>query len=148
MNIDKTFGAKEEKAQYRDRIGAYLLPYQDGRLAVVRTPKGYFLLGGGIDEGEDKEACIRRECMEEIGCPAVIEGYIGAAETYCFHSEFGWFHPVQYYFFGRIGERISAPVETDHTLEWIPINEAEWKLNIKQQIWAVQRLLNLPAAFL
>ncbi len=148
MDIDKTFGAREEKALYYDRPGAYLLPVADGRLAVVRTPKGYFLLGGGIDEGESNEACIVRECMEETGCPALVEGYIGAAETYCFHSQLGWFHPIQYYYFGKIGERSSEPVEKDHTLEWIPIREAEWKLNIRQQIWAVQRLLRLPAAFL
>lgn len=144
--MDKTFGAKEKDAGYRDRPGAYLLPVRDGRLAVVRTPKGYFFLGGGIDQGETHEQCILRECMEETGCPAEVEGYIGAAEVYCHHSELGWFHPVQYYYSGRLGEKIAGPQETDHWLEWIPLNEAEWKLNVKPQIWAVKRLLGCPDA--
>ena len=144
--MDKTFGAKEENLQYWDRPGAYLLPVKDGCLAVARTPEGYYLLGGGIDPGETHEECILRECMEETGCTARVEGYIGSAEVYCRHSELGYFHPIQYYYSGQLGERIAEPIETDHTLEWIPINEAEWKLNVKPQIWAVKRLLGCPDA--
>ena len=144
--MDKTFGAKEEGIRYFDRPGAYLLSVRDGRLAVVRTPKGYFLLGGGIDPGETHEQCILRECMEETGCTARVEGYIGSAEVYCRHSELGYFHPMQYYYSGQLGERAAEPVETDHRLEWIPLNEAEWKLNVWPQIWAAKRLLGSPEA--
>ena len=144
--MDRTFGVKEKNTQYWDRPGAYLLPVKDGCLAVVRTDEGYLLLGGGIDPGETHEQCILRECMEEIGCAARVEGYIGSADAYYRHLMWGWCHPIQYYYRGSVGERITEPVEKDHTLEWIPINEAEWKLNVKPQIWAVKRLLGCPDA--
>ena len=45
--MHKIFGQKEG-AEYFDRQGAYIIPINDGKVAVVETPKGYFLLGGGI----------------------------------------------------------------------------------------------------
>ena len=137
--MDKTFGVKEENVQYRDRQGAYLIAVKDGCLAAARTPKGYYLLGGGIDSGESHEQCVKRECMEEIGCSVELDGFFCSAETYCFHSELGYFHPVQFYYIGRIGERIAEPLETDHSLEWVPQREIEWKLNIEQQVWAAKK---------
>lgn len=137
--MKKTFGIKEEDVQYHDRPGAYLIAVKNGCLAAVRTPKGYFLPGGGIDSGETCEQCIIRECMEEIGCPVEIDGFFCSAETYCHHSELGYFHPIQYYYFGRIGKKTAEPLETDHSLHWVPEREIEWKLNIEQQIWAVKK---------
>ena len=41
----KVFGIKKN-VNYMDREGAYLLPAKDGKVGVVKTSKGYFLLGG------------------------------------------------------------------------------------------------------
>lgn len=62
----KVFGIKKN-VNYMDREGAYLLPAKDGKVGVVKTSKGYFLLGGGLDSGENHEECLKRECLEEIG---------------------------------------------------------------------------------
>ena len=62
----KVFGIKKN-VNYMDREGAYLLPTKDGKVGVVKTPKGYFLLGGGLDSDESHEECIKRECFEEAG---------------------------------------------------------------------------------
>ena len=42
----KVFGVKEN-ANYIDREGIYFVPVKDGKVGVVKTSKGYFLLGGG-----------------------------------------------------------------------------------------------------
>ena len=65
--MDKTFGTKDPQLNYFDRAGAYLIDIKEGKLACVRTPKGYFLLGGGIEAGESHLDCIYRECLEEAG---------------------------------------------------------------------------------
>ena len=62
--MHKVFGIKQE-ANYIDREGVYLVPAREGKVGVVKTPKGYFLLGGGLDSGESHEECIKRECLEE-----------------------------------------------------------------------------------
>ena len=60
----KVFGTKKN-VNYMDREGVYLVPAKDGKVGVVKTSKGYFLLGGGLDSGESHEECIKRECLEE-----------------------------------------------------------------------------------
>ena len=64
--MHKVFGVKE-KAEYVDRKGAYLIPVHNNKIGVIKTDKGYFLLGGGLDKNESHEDCIKRECIEETG---------------------------------------------------------------------------------
>ncbi|MBR6676039.1 MAG: NUDIX domain-containing protein [Clostridia bacterium] len=67
-------GKPIEGISYYDRIGAYLICIENNKLAVVRDPKGYFLPGGGIDDGESLEECVKRECLEETGFLYVLTG--------------------------------------------------------------------------
>lgn len=60
--IHKVFGMKEN-VNYIDRVGVYLVPMKEGKIGVVKTSNGYFLLGGGLDNGESHEECIKRECL-------------------------------------------------------------------------------------
>lgn len=62
MMKHKVFGVKEN-VKYLDRKGAYLIPFQNNQVGVVKTPKGYFLLGGGLEKGEYDTDCIKRECL-------------------------------------------------------------------------------------
>ena len=39
--MHKIFGTKEDK-EYKDRIGAYIIPVKGNEVGVVETPKGYF----------------------------------------------------------------------------------------------------------
>ena len=47
----KTFGTKLDVTYY-DRPGAYIIPIEDGKIGIVKLPKGLFLLGGKIEKGE------------------------------------------------------------------------------------------------
>lgn len=139
---DKVFGEKKEGLSYRTRVGAYLVAVCNGRAAVVRTPRGYFLLGGKIEEGESHQECVERECLEESGYQVSVGEFIGSAETYCQHPTIGWFHPVQYYYFGCLERQVQAPVETDHHLQWLPIEELEGKMVLESQWWAIKKALS------
>lgn len=58
----KIFGIKEN-VEYTTRIGAYVIPVKDNKIGVIKTLKGYFLIGGGKEENETDEQCIKRECL-------------------------------------------------------------------------------------
>ena len=45
-----TFGEKQAGASYRTRLGAYLIAVSGAQIASIRTPKGFFLPGGGVDQ--------------------------------------------------------------------------------------------------
>lgn len=138
MMEHKVFGIKENH-EYIDRAGAYLIPIKDGSVGVVQTPKGYFLLGGGLDSNETDEVCIRRECLEEVGFSVVIEKMICSAETYCRTPSIGFFHPVQTYYIGNLDKQMSIPIEDDHRLVWMPFQEIKGKMYVEMQSWAIEQ---------
>ncbi len=137
--IEITFGEKLSDVSYNDRAGAYLISVKNGKMAVVETPKGYFLIGGGINTDESHVDCIKREAIEEIGHIVTVKKYICSAEEYITREKRGYFHPIQYYYEGEIGEKTVNPIEMDHVFKWIPIEESESKLFFKSQKWAVKK---------
>jgi len=133
----KTFGTKE-KADYYDREGAYVIPIKDNKVCIVKTPKGYFLIGGGMDTGESETDCIIRECLEETGCNVIIKEKIASAETFCKHPKVKFFHPIQHYYIGELSNKIQEPIESDHELIWVNVNEIKGKMFAPMQEWAIQ----------
>lgn len=139
--MDKIFGEKVEGAKYLDREGAYLVIIEGDKTAVVKTHRGYFLLGGGIEKDESHRECIKRECLEESGYDVQVESYIGSAEMYSIHDRLGYFHPIQYYYRGHLEKHVAEQIEKDHRLEWISLDEIDEKMYVPGQIWAVKKCL-------
>lgn len=137
--MHKVFGIKEN-AVFLDREGAYLIPVHNNEIAVIKTAKGFFLLGGGLDKNESHEECIKRECIEETGYTAVIKEKICSAETYTTHPELGYFHPVQSYYVGELKEKVSEPIETDHVLKWVKYDDIKGKMFAEMQNWALEQV--------
>ena len=138
--VHRVFGVREN-AVYTDREGAYLIPVRGSLVGVIRTPKGYFLLGGGLENGESHRACMERECMEEAGCTVSVGEKICSAETYCRHPVIGYFHPVQTYYTGEILEKTAEPSEKDHEFLWIEYSRIRGKMFAEMQNWALEQVL-------
>lgn len=134
--MHKVFGEKL-KTNYRDRAGAYLICINENKVAVVKTPKGFFFLGGGFEGDESAQECITRECIEEVGYEVKVGEKICSAEHYTYHKRVGYFHPVQTYYAGELVKRIDCPVEKDHTLMWLGYDEIRGKMFSPMQNWAL-----------
>ena len=106
-------------------------------MGVVKTAKGYFLIGGGIDNGESHEECIKRECLEEIGYTASVRNKVCSAEMFCEHPTIGYFHPIQTYYIGELLEKVSEPVEKDHEFVWVKYTELLDNMYLEMQSWAL-----------
>ena len=117
------FGERDRQTDYWDRSGAYLLAVKDGRMAVVQTKRGYFLPGGGLEDGESDADCIRREALEETGRAAEVGEFLCSAEHYTAHDTKGPFHPIQSYYVGTISEQLAPPQEPDIQFLWLPLEE-------------------------
>lgn len=135
--MHKVFGEKAP-APYYERKGAYIIPVKDGKIVVVKTPKGLFFLGGGIENGETDEACIRRECLEEAGVEVAVGEQICSAETFTSHPRLGLFHPIQTYYKGEIIKQVQKPIEKDHEFLWASFEELDGKLFAEMQNWALR----------
>ena len=136
------FGEKKD-GEYTDREGVYLIPIVNSRVAVVKTPKGYFFIGGGIESGETDEECILRECVEETGYLASVGKFIGSAETYTDHAVIGLFPPIQRYYLGELLEIADTPKEENHELVWIEYENLKGKMFVEMQNWALEEGMKL-----
>ena len=137
--MHKIFGTKEN-VEYLDREGAYIIPYCNGKIAVVKTAKGYFFLGGGLEGNESHLDCIERECREEAGVFPCVEGKLCSAEAYVKHPTIGYFHPIQTYYFGKLSNERTTPTEHDHILCWIEYEQLKGKMFVEMQNWALEQL--------
>lgn len=136
--MHRIFGTKE-KAEYLDREGAYLIPSRNNQVGVIQTPKGYFFLGGGLENGESHLACIERECLEEAGYLPCVKGKLCSAEAYSKHPTIGYFHPIQTYYVGELLDSVSTPTESDHVLCWIEYDKLKGKMFHEMQNWALEQ---------
>ncbi|GEM_PF-5277351 len=70
-----TFGEKLKNTTYFERKAVYGIVFDEGKIAAVKTPKGYFLPGGGIERNENHTQCLEREFMEETGYEIEVGRY-------------------------------------------------------------------------
>lgn len=136
--MHKIFGNKEN-VNYIDREGAYLIPVHDNQIGVIQTSKGYFLLGGGLENGESHNACIERECFEEAGYVVCIKEKVCSAETYGHHPILGYFHPIQTYYVGEILNKVPTPIEADHKFLWVDYDAIKGRMFVEMQNWAIEK---------
>ncbi|MFZ5858413.1 MAG: NUDIX domain-containing protein [Chloroflexota bacterium] len=138
------FGTKQDGIHYMERPGVYaLIENNEGQIAVIETSNGYFLPGGGIDNGESNADALKREILEEIGYQ--VSGLIEISEAveyiealsdkkhYQIHSRF---YKVQ------LGSKVREDVEKDHRLVWLRQEEAVKLLKRQGQVWVVQSMRN------
>ena len=135
------FGDQLESETYQPRPGAYgVLVGPSGRLAIVRTPKGDHLPGGGSLRGESPERTLRREALEEAGLRPGELSVIGEAWEYVYAAEEGMYYCKQgVFFYGPANELAEAGQESDHELVWLSLDEALASLVHGSQRWAVNR---------
>lgn len=139
--MHKVFGVKENET-YFDRKGAYIIPIKENKVAVVQTPKGYFLIGGGLENGENDKVGIERECMEETGYSVLVKDKVCSAETFYFEPSIGFFHPIQVYYSGDLLDMVQRPKEKDHKLVWVEYDAIIGNMYHEMQSWAIEQIWN------
>lgn len=137
---EKIFGTKLEGIQYKERAGVYGVALnEEGNIAVIKTHRGYFLPGGGIETDENHEQCIKREFKEEIGYDINVKQFIGKASSYRYAEGLkGYYHMVGFYYIVELMDKIADPIEEDHELLWMNPKETSESLYLEHQAWAIK----------
>lgn len=145
MREELIFGEKVQSVSYRERQGAYALIFNGkGEIALVNRGFGYFLPGGGVEANESEKECLERECGEEIGYDVEVLDYIGTASNYVvtFRSK-EYVKLIGNFYITNLLEPNGLKIEQDHELVWVKIEEAEEKMFVEYQAWAVKKALEL-----
>ncbi|WP_313799237.1 NUDIX domain-containing protein [Cytobacillus sp.] len=147
MQAKHTFGKKDPNKAYIKRPAVYAVIFNEtmDKTAVVQADsRKSFLLGGGIEGEETHIECLKREAIEELGVEIKIKQYIGYAERYFFSTkEYKNYLGQGYFYICQLGKKICDPIEEDHHLIWMEIDEAQRKLFHEHQSWAVKTALEL-----
>jgi 8-oxo-dGTP diphosphatase len=134
------FGQRIDGIPYTLRPGGYgVVRDAAGLIAVVATPGGLFLLGGGQDPGESPEDAFVREAREE--CRLEVRGLrpIGVADELVFgKAEQIHFRKRCTFFAAMAGSDAVRGGEPDHALLWLPAPDAIARLAHASQRWAVR----------
>lgn len=130
-------------AAFITRPGAYAVFFNEMQeLGLVRTDDGrYFLAGGGIEAGEEKEEALIREILEETGLIAAVQAPIGKAkEFYLDEIESRYYEKIGHFYKVVItGQDLAQKTEADHTLLWLPVAKALPLLYHDMYRWAVEQ---------
>jgi 8-oxo-dGTP diphosphatase len=125
----------------RDAVYAVILDVEEEKVAImVQNGKG-FLPGGGKKDLEENESCLMRECIEETGFYIKIERYVGNAKQYFQSRQNEYIMNNGYFYTGSFGEFVKPPVEDDHELVWMGLDEAKRMLFHESHFWAVKKTL-------
>jgi ribosomal protein S18 acetylase RimI-like enzyme/8-oxo-dGTP pyrophosphatase MutT (NUDIX family) len=137
----REFGTEDAGCDYRLRPGGYaVIRNGAGEVAVVRTPEGVFLPGGGQLPGESPEDAAVRETAEESGLRIELGVCLGVADQLKFSAtEGGHLRKRCTFFLARAADGAREPaIEADHELLWLSPEEAAGRLSDESQRWAVR----------
>lgn len=132
------FGVADAGAEHIMRAGGYALIFDaTGELAVVSTPRGFMLPGGGQEAGESPGAAAVRETYEECGLRITLGARIGVADELIFAADEGVHYRKRCTFFLAEVAGSGATCEDDHELIWFRPERAALELRHESQRWAV-----------
>ena len=138
------FGERVSGAHYVRRPDSYGLAFDNAKkVCLMRTHLGLFLPGGGADPGESEEETLMREVREECGHTVQIVRRIGVAVQYLLAEDEGYFAKECTFYELRLGEKVDGHSEVDHTLVWLPIDEALERISHKSQRWVLETAVRL-----
>lgn len=136
-------GNRIEGITYRERIGAYaLIVNSESEIALVRRDNNYFLPGGGVENNETYEECLKRECSEELGYNIEVVQYVGKLSHYtkAIRRE-EYLKLVGHVHIANLLDSNCLKTEEDHELIWVPIKEAAEKMQEEFQAHAIREYI-------
>lgn len=135
------FGKRIKGIPFIKRPSAYaLVRNAQGELATARTKRGWFLPGGGIDEGETPEEAAVRETAEECGLIIQPIRLVGKALEIVHVPKRRACVGKDSLFFEADLAGTTERTETDHELAWLTIDRARELLTDQSHCWAVSLL--------
>jgi len=127
--------------QYHDRPSVYGIIRAQDRVLLART-NSLLLPGGGIDPGESPIRALHREVYEETGWRISPLRRLGVFVEYIWADDVKhWRRKIAQIYLCRPIRQLGPPLESDHTPEWMQIDQASNALTILGERWFMRQLI-------
>lgn len=138
-NINK-FGNPSDDKKAVVRPGIYGVCVKDGKLLIVKSRLGGFIVGGGIESSESDEECLKRETLEEIGYDIEVKDWLEDIIEYIYVPERdkSYVKTMRFYKINLL-EYITEATEKDHFIEWIDKSEIESSMYLNGQAYILDK---------
>lgn len=139
----KYIGRKEENIEYRKRPGAYaiIINKNDDKVGIVTDGEDYFYLGGGIEKGETELDALKRELIEESGYTIKNIKKFNEVGSYIYAEDKGFLDVEAYVYIAEFDEKITEPIEKDHTVLWVEPEQYVSKMFREWQRYIMERFI-------
>ena len=135
---------EEFKGKYDFRETCFGIVKNDNKLLLVNKKNRYSSVGGGIEEGESFEECLRREFIEESGYS--ITSVKGLVRIDCY-----WLAAGKYPMLSRVNvfevdvdlNNVGSPTEDGCFSKWVNIDEASELLPLPYHKKALDYYVNM-----
>ena len=140
------FGTRVAGCPYIVRPSAYaLVRNATGRFALIRTPQGFYLPGGGIEANETPEDTVQREAKEEGGLILNPRAPLGQAVEIVYAAEENACFEKRCVFLEADLIRQESAHEPDHELTWVDHDRAVATVSPESHRWALRRCVPTAA---
>lgn len=86
----------------------------------------------------------KEECLEEAGISVEVKDFICNGDLYRWSDTLKvYMHSIGNFYLAKLVGKVSEPIEEDHELVWLEIEEAYEKLLLEHQVWAIKQALIL-----
>ena len=134
-------GEKLQDKKYDFRETCFGICVKDGKMLLVKKKGQYSFVGGGIEQGETHEDCLRREFIEESGFELLETKPFVTVD--CFWLAGGkWpLESLANFYIVEVGNKICEPTEEGHEVEEVELTGAEQLLPLPYHKKALELFL-------
>lgn len=135
-------GEKLENTKYDFRETCFGICVKNGKMLLVKKKGQYSFVGGGIENDETKEECLKREFIEESGYELLsVEPFVTID---CFWLAAGkWpLETVANFYIVKVGNKLCEPTEEGHVVEEIKLEKVDEILPLPYHKKALELFLN------
>jgi len=118
-------GEKLENAKYDFRETCFGICLKNDKMLLVKKNEQYSFIGGGLEQNETHEQCLKREFIEEAGYEIVEIKPLVTID--CFWLAGGkWpLESLANFYIIKLGNKVCEPTEEGHSTHEVDIEQVE-----------------------
>jgi len=129
---------EKTNAKYGFRETCFGIVVNKGKILFVKKDNQFSLVGGGIDNGEPHEECLRREFLEETGYTITSYEELVCVDYFWLAGNKWPLESLANIYLVKVDKQTKVePQEVGHSIEYIDLNKVEQKLPLPYHKFAI-----------